>query len=280
MACLALRSDRGMVREANEDACCALVTPTRLGEIVMAVVCDGVGGLSYGEMASSTVVKRFVRWFEADLPLLLRQMQGDLDRKLIQACWTELLDDLNGMIRQYGRSIGALLGTTFTGLLACGHSYVIGHVGDCRAYCLHGGALRQLTEDQTLLALMLARGEITPEEATTSHQRHVIMQSVGTQVNLRPAFYFGAMDESDVMVLCSDGAYHSLGDEGLAKELKGASQRDERLLGHACEEILNKSMLAGESDNLSIVCVRCDNADTDVRQGKTRSLVSRGRDAL
>lgn len=279
MACLALRSHRGMVREANEDACCALASVSPLGEVVMAVVCDGVGGLSYGEVASSTVICRFVQWFEEDLPSLLHGMPSDLDCNLIQECWTALLDDLNQRIRRHGRAIGALLGTTFTGLLTYGQSYVIGHVGDCRAYCLHGHVLRQLTEDQTLLAFKLARGEITPQEAQDPHQRHVIMQSVGTEQKLRPAFYCGDVDDSDVMVLCSDGAYQSLGDAGLQEELDGASWQDEHMLDDACKKIISKSMRAGERDNLSIVCVCCNGGAVD-SQGGTRSLISVGHDAL
>lgn len=279
MACLALRSSKGMVREANEDACCAMASMSQLGEVVMAVVCDGVGGLSHGEVASATVINRFMEWFRDELPPLLRTMRADLDCRLIQTCWSDLLDELNERIALYGRSIGALLGTTFTGLLACGQSYVIGHVGDCRAYCLHESSLMQLTEDQTLLAFKLANGEITAKEAVDSHIRHVIMQSVGTERRLRPAFYVGTVDAADVLVVCSDGAYQSLGNTGLREELLGATGRGEHVLDDACREILSKSMRAGERDNLSIVCVSCDSTSAS-SVGGTRSLVSVGRDAL
>lgn len=280
MACLALRSNKGLVREANEDACCAMASMTQLGEVVMAVVCDGVGGLSCGEVASATVIMRFVEWFKAELPSLLRDMRAGLDCRLIQSCWTELLNELNERIGLYGRSIGALLGTTFTGLLACGKSYVVGHVGDCRAYCLHGSSLMQLTEDQTLLAFKLARGEISAEEAADSHARHVIMQSVGTERRLRPAFYAGSIDATDVLVVCSDGAYQSLGNTGLQKELIGATGQGEHVLDDACKEILSKSMRAGERDNLSIVCVSCGSVGASGDAADTRSLVSVGHDAL
>ena len=258
MACLALRSHRGTVRKVNQDACCALASKTCLGEAVMAVVCDGVGGLSHGEVASATVVQGFAQWFEHELPTLMGTMSPMFDCDMVRTRWARLLCDLNERIRQHGRSIGALLGTTFTGILACGGTYIIGHVGDSRAYCLHDGALKQLTEDQTLLAYKLAHNEITPNEAEHFAQRHVILQAVGTEERLAPAFYTGSMDDFDVMVLCSDGAYHVLGSKGLERTLRGASNWNERLLEDACQEVLDKSMRGGEKDNLSIVCLRCE----------------------
>ncbi len=257
MACLALRSHKGTVRTVNQDACCAYASQTSLGEVVMAIMCDGVGGLSYGEVASATVVQGFAQWFECELPSLLDAMDAVLDCDVVRARWERLLADLNDLIRQHGRSVGAMLGTTFTGMLACGGSYIVGHVGDSRAYRLHEDELTQITEDQTLLAYKLAHNEITPQEAKTFAQRHVIMQSVGTEQRLAPAFYTGRMDDLDVMVLCSDGAYHVLGSKGLELMLQGASGWNEQLMEDACQRVLEKSMSGGERDNLSIVCLRC-----------------------
>jgi serine/threonine protein phosphatase PrpC len=254
----------------------------------MAVVCDGVGGLSYGEVASATVVQGFSQWFEHELPTLLDAMDQAFDFGVVQSRWQRLLCDLNDRIRQYGRSIGALLGTTFTGMLACDGTYVVGHVGDSRAYCLHDGVLNQITEDQTLLAYKLAHNQISPQEVKHFTQRNVILQSVGTEQKLAPAFYTGSMDDLDVMVLCSDGAYHVLGSQGLERAFQGASCWNERRMGDACEHVLEKSMSGGEKDNLSIVCLRCESGlahgETDDElgipglMGKLRMMASTAED--
>ena len=253
MACIAMSCNKGNVRKVNQDACCVMEAKSSLGEIVMLVVCDGVGGLSRGELASSAVVNGFTQWFEQDLPQVLCHMQNGFDPTLVQRGWEQLLASLNETIREDGLRGDALMGTTFTGLLLCGQTFVVGHVGDCRAYVVRGDAIRQVTEDQTLLERMRAEGA---DGARVSQERlqSVILQAVGTERVLKPAFYMGRGVPGDVYVLCSDGAYKTVGTEGIRGAFAHVDPADEQSLRAVCEQVIELDIRSGETDNRTIVC--------------------------
>ena len=255
MAFVAARTSAGTKRQVNEDACCIEVAETPLGEVLMAVVCDGVGGLSRGNVASSTVIDRFTSWFERELPALMEGMVegGRFDFGIVKAVWGVLLQDLNELIRTYGARTGARLGTTFTGIVACGGRYLVGHVGDCRAYLMDATSFRQLTEDQTLVAKQLADGEITAEEARRA-PKNVILQAVGSQRALNPVFYEGLFTANDLFVICCDGAYHRAENEGVRKLFQSLDYRNEAVLAETCDTLLQFDMDYGEKDNLTVVC--------------------------
>lgn len=260
MAHVAACTDKGTRRKTNQDACCTQVADTKYGEVVMAIVCDGVGGLAGGELASSSVVYRFAQWFNDELPVLVARMGvgRPFDFGCVEAAWRQLLASLNTKIQAYGRTRGVCMGTTFTGVLVCGSHYVAGHVGDCRMYHITGHEAHQVTVDQTLLAKKLAEGELSPENVDEFPLGHVILQSVGTEDLLRPSFYEGACSPDDLLVLCCDGAYHKAEDVGVGTFFWHVDHRDEAALEQACRDVLRYDMNHGESDNLTIVCVSCD----------------------
>lgn len=259
MAYLAARTSAGTRKRVNEDACCLEVAQTPLGEIMMAIVCDGVGGLAKGDLASSTVINRFSTWFESELAVLVEGMvaKGSFDFSLVQAVWGTHLQTMNELIRTHGARAGVKLGTTFTGIIACNGHYLVAHVGDCRAFLMSPGSFTQITEDQTVVAKRLAAGEITEEEARHQH-RNVILQSVGTERVVRPVFYEGSFNRDDLFVICCDGAYHRAENEGIRKLFQGLDYRDEDALQEACQTLLQFDMDCGEKDNLTVICFSGD----------------------
>lgn len=150
MFAIAGSSNVGARKNVNQDAWCALSAETSVGDVALTVVCDGVGGLSSGELASSTVVYEFSRWFQQDFaPLASASVahEGTVNLSEVAAVWAQMLASLNRRIGDYGRRQDVRLGTTFTGMLICQGRYVIGHVGDCRVYRIASGQLEQLTND-------------------------------------------------------------------------------------------------------------------------------------
>lgn len=243
MIAIATCTDCGPVREVNEDACCVEVADSALGEVAMGVVCDGVGGLARGELASATVVMGLVGWFEDELPRLISTMApgGSFDPEVARGSWEGLLQGLNDLIGSYGTSSGASLGTTFTGILACDGTYLLGHVGDARAYLLRGGGLEQLSHDQV--------------PSPTSCAGHTILQAVGTEHALRPAFSSGRLEEGDLLVICSDGAWRRAGNDGVLRIFGDVGTLDEGALADACRRLLRLDLERGERDNLTVVCM-------------------------
>lgn len=275
MAYIAVRTDKGARKPTNEDACCIEVANTCFGEVVMAIVCDGVGGLVRGELASSTIIERFVTWFEDELPMLMDGMidTGYFQFSTVRAVWGALLASLNELIQAYGTSVGGKLGSTFTGIIACQDRYLVAHVGDCRLYQVSLRQFRQVTEDQTLLAKKLSSGEIAPEDAASFSQKNVILQSVGTERVLRPTFYEGSFEPEDIFVILCDGAYRLIGGEGVRRNYQGLDYQNERALNDACERIISENLNAGEVDNITVVCFSGDLVKTALNTTQEREPV-------
>ena len=256
MALLAAVSERGPVKSVNEDACAVLAAESSRGELLMAIVCDGVGGLSCGELASATVVSEFARWFEHQLPALLddaRSAELPLVLDAVQEAWAHLLCELNARIRGYGKARGISLATTFTGLLSCEGQFLVGHVGDCRAYLVSADDMVQLTADQTLLAQRLAEGTVSADEACDIPD-NVILQAVGAEDELQPVFGRGAYTAGDLFVVCSDGAYKSVGNS-VVREAFQPCVRQGADIGEVADRLVRRALARGERDNLTVTCV-------------------------
>ena len=258
-------SDKGEVRETNQDACCVELAQTSIGDVVMAVVCDGVGGLDAGEYASAVVVANFVRWFKHVLPCLIDQAQGNgtvLGASTIRESWGNLITQLNeALLNQRDKT---RMGTTFSGVIALDGRYVVAHIGDTRIYRLSkNGTISQITEDQTLVNSQLAEGDITLDEAVTSHVTHVIMQAIGSSDDVIPVFYSGRYRNGDLFVACSDGAWHRAGEEGIQTIFEEADWRSNESLNDACDQLIKHDLSLGETDNLTVACFAINDASQE-----------------
>lgn len=119
-------TDIGTTKDTNQDSVLVKHAIYQEQEVLMAIVCDGMGGLSKGELASATVIRAFNQWFDEELEKEL----NPLDMQTIGNKWECMLKDLNLKISEYGIDIGTSLGTTFSGILFVDDSYVVAHVGD------------------------------------------------------------------------------------------------------------------------------------------------------
>ena len=151
---------------------------------MLAVICDGMGGLSQGEVASASVINAFSDWFEQELPAQLAKW----DMEDIQYRWDRMIKEQNQRIAEYGRSIDIQLGTTLTALLLIDSQFLlIGHVGDSRVYRI-SKQLEVMTEDQTVVGREIKRGMLTPEQAEKDPRRNVLLQCIGASKLVEPEF--------------------------------------------------------------------------------------------
>ena len=109
-------TDIGTTKDTNQDSAMIKHAMTEAGEVLMAVVCDGMGGLSNGELASATVIRAFSDWFDEELPVELEHV----NMQIVGLKWSNMLKDLNQKILQYGSRYGSM-GTTFSGILFIGN---------------------------------------------------------------------------------------------------------------------------------------------------------------
>lgn len=255
---VAAYSSAGAVKKSNQDSCFVEVAQTPYGDTAIMAVCDGVGGLSSGEVASASVTRWFSSWFEHDYPSLLDTFAQDVATLFdhVQQDWAKGIEALNETLRLYGRNTDQRMGSTVSVILFYGGCFIIGHVGDCRVYQVHEGALTQITQDQTWVAREVARGTITPEQARSHPRRNVILQSVGTQEEIHPVFVRGK--EAGVgasYFVCCDGFRNELFDDEIAWGFDSSQFFSEQDMYNSMEALANLVIQRGERDNITAVCL-------------------------
>ncbi|MFV0364017.1 MAG: PP2C family protein-serine/threonine phosphatase [Suipraeoptans sp.] len=180
-------TDIGIVKTTNQDSFNVKVFDTKIGKIVFAILCDGMGGLEKGEVASSTVVNAYMEWSYTRLPLLCEEGITD---SAIRNEWSMIANDCNEKIKNYGNNLAIRLGTTLTAILVTDNRYYIINIGDTRVYEV-AAEMSILTRDQTVVAREVEEGILTEEEAKTDSRRSVLLQCVGASDNVYPDMYFG-----------------------------------------------------------------------------------------
>lgn len=245
-------TDIGISKETNQDS--VLVKHGRYpeGEVLMAVICDGMGGLSKGELASAVVVREFSRWFDEELAYELENP----DMRVIGGKWALMLKELNVRILRYGQKNDITLGTTFTGILFVGSQYVIVHVGDTRAYYI-GKDMRQLTKDQTFIEREIERGTMTAEQAKVDKRRNMLLQCVGASDTLEPEALFGRVEKGAYM-LCSDGFRHEITEQEMWESLNPVNFVNREAMHSNAEYLIQLVKRRQEKDNISVVLIKAD----------------------
>ena len=254
----AAATDKGLVREQNQDSCCAMVAQSTYGTVGMGIVCDGVGGLAQGDAASTYVTECLATWFEQTIPTLMQSAGPSFGVAGLDVVWDTLLHNAHEELKARGREQGAPCGCTFTGVLVCGGAYLVAQVGDSRMYVVHDGTLERVTEDQTVAARLVREGELSAEEALASPAAHVVLQCIGAGRDVKPHFSQGSCNPRDLFVLCSDGVHGVLLDEELADVVCPAGAAVQQDLAATCEEALRLVRHRGAPDNATLVCLRAD----------------------
>ena len=244
-------TDIGIVKKTNQDSACIKIAKTpQQGEIAMAIICDGMGGLAKGELASKTVIERFANWFEKELPKRLKSFTWEA----LKAEWTKMIKEQNFKILEYGKSEGINLGTTFSAILIIGDKYMIAHVGDSRIYRIKD-TIEQLTEDQTFIARELKKGTMTPEQAAVDKRSNMLLQCVGASKEVEPAFYFGNISPSTMFMLCSDGFRHVLSNEELLANFQPNITPEQ--MQQNSEQLVQTVKSRNERDNITVALLKC-----------------------
>jgi protein phosphatase len=239
----------GLKRSGNEDSY-AIWTPEAPGAAAdtLLVVCDGMGGSNAGEVASRMTVDAFLRHF-AEEPFddpteALANAAGMANTEVWQH--TQTRPDLAGM------------GTTCTALLVRDDRVFVAHVGDSRAYLIRHGDLRQLTQDHSLVAQLVARKQLTPEEARHDPRRNVVTRCIGISPVVEADVV--SLDEAarpgDTFLVCSDGLHGQVEPDELAKLASDGS------IERACQRLIDLANERGGPDNITVLIARVEEPTT------------------
>ncbi|MFR5875173.1 MAG: PP2C family protein-serine/threonine phosphatase [Eubacterium sp.] len=246
-------TDVGISKKTNQDSVCVKVAETKKhGQVAMVVLCDGMGGLDKGELASAAVIRAFSNWFENELPIQIDKYS----LKSISAEWEKLAKEQNYLIGQYGKKIDVSLGTTLTAMLLIEGKYLIVHIGDSRAYLITD-KVEQLTEDQTFINREVKAGRMTPEEAKLDPRRNMLLQCVGASKTIEPQIITGKIKNDSVYMFCSDGFRHVLSDKEIYENFNFVNASTIQIIEQNAKYLIETVKSRQEKDNITVAVLKC-----------------------
>lgn len=249
---ISAKTDVGTTKIVNQDSLTVKLLQTSRGQMVFAAVCDGMGGLSLGEVASSAVIRAFDRWVKSELPNLCSDAIEDW---VIRRSWESVVSEMNGRILRYAGSRGVRMGTTASVILLTQTRYFVLNVGDSRTYEF-STALTQISTDQSLVAREAALGNISPEQARVDPRRNMLLQCIGASNHVVPDMFFGETRLDTVYMLCSDGFCHIISEEDMSAFLRPDRNMSVRDMNLSCERLIELNKARGERDNISVILVK------------------------
>ncbi|MFA6860796.1 MAG: protein phosphatase 2C domain-containing protein [Bacilli bacterium] len=236
IACL---SDKGNKRLNNEDA--AYVASCQYGALL--VVADGMGGHRKGEVASKIVVDSLALSFASTRHEFSFLSAKRFVNKALKKANKEIYKmSLEGEFKE--------MGTTAVSALKTKNGVLVTAVGDSRCYTYSkkdGLVLR--TTDQTYVELLFEAGKINRNDIKTHPQRNLLVNAVGINPDLSQVEETSILDEDyDVLLLCSDGLYNMVDDQGIISTLKNDSLSSDS----KCRELISKALAGGGNDNVAV----------------------------
>lgn len=245
-------TDVGIRKKTNQDSHSILIASTSVGKILLAIICDGMGGLEKGEVASAHIVKKFSEWFKRDLPDIIKQ--GNYSD--IKYQWNEIVQRENEIIAAYGRSNDVSMGTTLTVSLFLENKIYVMHVGDTRFYEISDDALQIHTEDQTLIAREIRRGNMTPEEGERDPRRNVLLQCIGASKIVEPQYIELNVISNKTYMMCSDGFRHKITEEEIIDAFSPSVLANKNIMIDHSEKLIELNKSRRETDNITVLLIK------------------------
>lgn len=235
-------TDKGKVRPSNQDA---VATGLFSDGTVWAIVCDGMGGASGGNIASRLAIE----YLSASLKSGYRANMGESSIKnlletAIYAANIRVFDksrensELNGM------------GTTVVIAIATEKEAYFSHVGDSRAYLIDENNITQITRDHSIVQSMIEEGKISAEEAKHHPRKNVITRALGVDESVVPEFTVCDFKENEKILLCTDGLSNFVD----ANDIKGILIKDGS--GDYSKQLVDLANDNGGGDNITAVVIQ------------------------
>lgn len=229
---ISVHSDIGMVRSSNQDF--YYVNP----DCRYCILADGMGGPGGGEVASHTAVEMIKLCLDSSVPRNAEELGRFLTSAIAEA--NRVIYD---MAKQKSELSG--MGTTVLICYFLGESAYLAHVGDSRAYKV-SEVLRQITTDHSVVAELMEKGSITPQEAREHPQKNMITRAVGTDESVTVDIYEVPFGLGDKLLLCTDGLTNMVDENEILEIIKeGGSPKT--LVAYANEK--------GGKDNVTVIII-------------------------
>lgn len=245
-------TDIGTRKSVNQDSFLVKLGNTQYGNLCMAIICDGVGGLEHGEVASQNVIKLFKEWFSNELKNIV---SVEIDKYVLDESIENVVNEANELLIAYGSRNNIRLGTTLSLILFINNTFYTYHIGDSRIYKIDS-KLYQLTQDHTLVAAKVKNGQISKEEARVSKEKHILLQCIGTNDSLKIDKNSGKYDTGDVFFICSDGLYNNLEEDEILRTLKNRAEINKETMKNSLNSLIQMVKHRGETDNITGIVIK------------------------
>lgn len=245
-------TDIGISKKTNQDSAAVKGITVDGKKCVLGILCDGVGGLQMGEIASATMVKAFSKWMTERMPYLLAKGITEDD---VKNEWAALIGKYNEKIKVYGTEKKVKIGTTLAAILLLEEKYYIVNIGDSRVYEIEKDA-EVLTRDQTVVERELEMGKLTLEQAKKDPRRNILLQCIGVSDTVYPEFFTGDRKQNAVYMLCSDGFRHEITPEEIYEHFKPENMTTAEQMKENELALIELNKQRQERDNISVITIR------------------------
>lgn len=234
------KTDIGLVRETNQDA-------FQFGQFdngdCWAVVCDGMGGVSGGQVASSICVEKVS---EAIKRGFRKKMTVNSAKNLLVSA----INAANSAVFKESQDsyVYKGMGTTVVAVLILNNIAVIAHVGDSRAYIVNDESIKAVTKDHSFVQLLIDTGKITEEEAKVHPDRNIITRAVGIEHTVDVELDIIDIVDNESLLICTDGLNGYVEDLEILKVINEYGDS-------STEKLVETANNAGGRDNVTIVII-------------------------
>ena len=236
------KTDIGLVRETNQDA-------FSFGSFddgnCWAVVCDGMGGVSGGQVASEICIEKVSE-------AIKRSYRKGINVSSAKNLLTTAINAANSAVFKEAQENIELkgMGTTVVAVLVLDSIAVVAHVGDSRAYLIND-EINQITKDHSFVQLLIDTGKITEEEAKVHPDRNVITRAVGIEHVVDVEIDIVDINDNDKLLICTDGLNGYVPDADILKIIKEYGDS-------STEKLVETANNAGGRDNVTVVILTAD----------------------
>lgn len=242
-------TDSGKVRDHNEDSVTIL---KNANNEQLLIVADGMGGHRAGEVASSMVITHMSEKFN-----LLSTIGSKIDAiNWLKDNVSQINQEILDHTKVHPEALG--MGTTCVMALLTSEYLIFANIGDSSGFVYKNGKLTKVTNDHTLVNLLVASGDLTEEEAKYHPKRNVLMKALGSG-DKAELDIFDVDINIDGILLCSDGLTSMLTKEQIEKVLND----DELEIEEQVIKLIRKSNARGGTDNISVAYLNCESGEEE-----------------
>lgn len=233
-------TDIGLRRTMNQDAfACQAEGQTP----VWALVCDGMGGHAAGNVAAEMACASLVK-------ALQNSLRPEMSERALRLMMETAVENAGSAIYQRTLTDPALqgMGTTVVLAVVQGDLLYLCHAGDSRAYLVRQEKAQPITKDHSVVQQLIDRGEITPKQAQTHPERHLITKALGVaDQRVAPEFTVCSLQADDMVLLCTDGLHGLVEQQELAPLCRTAVEQG------SAQVLADRANQLGGSDNITAV---------------------------